>query len=234
MNRVFPAPVDLLDPRQSVFQASELAMADPFTTTTSGTTGAAVSFSTVLATLGVQSSRYGIASLDTGTNTGGRANIISPVSDQIVPGFGRLSFTAVMRTPSALSDATNRYGIKIGFGTVTTAVTDGAGVHFRYRDNINSGKWQAYTVDYTGTPTQTDLGITVAASTWYTLEAFVNADATKTVYVINGTPAATVDLALQSGTTIYAGMNAMILKATGTTSRAMYLDYLDFRQEVTR
>jgi hypothetical protein len=234
MNRIVPEPVDLFDPRRSIFQASELAMAAPFTTTTSGTTGASVSFTTVFGTLGVQSNRYGIATLETGTNSTGRANIISPVSDQIVPGFGRLSFTAVIRTPSNLSDATNRYGIKVGFGTVTTAVTDGAGVHFRYRDNINSGKWQGYTVDYTGLPTQTDLGITVAASTWYTLEAFVNADATKTVYVINGTPAATVDLALQSGATVYAGMNAMILKSAGTTSRSMHMDYLDFRQEVTR
>lgn len=234
MNRIIPDPVDLLNPRQAILQASELAMADPFTTATSGTTGAAVTFATVLGTLGVQSNRYGIASLDTGTNTTGRANIISPVSDQIVPGFGRLSFTAIIRTPASLSDATNRYGIKVGIGNVTTAITDGSGVHFRYRDNINSGKWQAYTVDNAGTPTQTDLGITVAASTWYTLEAFINADATKTVYVINGTPCATVDLALQSGTTVYGGMNAMILKATGTTSRVMYIDYIDFRQEVTR
>ena len=234
MNRIVPEPVDLFDPRRSIFQASELAMAAPFTTTTSGTTGAAVSFTTVFATLGIQSNRYGIATLETGTNSTGRANIISPVSDQIVPGFGRLSFTAVIRTPSNLSDATNRYGIKVGFGSLTTSVNDGSGVHFRYRDNINSGKWQGYTVDYTGTPTQTDLGITVAASTWYTLEAFVNADATKTVYVINGTPTATVNLELQSGATVYAGMNAMILKSAGTTSRAMHMDYLDFRQEVTR
>lgn len=234
MNRIIPDPVDLLNPRQAIFQASELAMADPFTTATSGTAGASVTFATVLGALGVQSNRYGIASLDTGTNTTGRANIISPVSDQIVPGFGRLSFTAVIRTPASLSDATNRYGIKVGLGNVTNALTDGSGVHFRYRDNINSGKWQAYTVDNTGTPTQTDLGITVAAGTWYTLEAFVNADATKTVYVINGTPAATVEVSLQTGTTFYMGMNAMILKATGTTSRVMYADYIDFRQEVTR
>jgi hypothetical protein len=234
MNRTIPGPVDYFDPRQAILQASELAIADPFTTTTSGTAGAAVTFATVLGTLGVQSNRYGIATVDTGTSNTGRANIISPVSDQIVPGFGRLSFTAVMRTPANLSDGTNRYGIKIGLGFVTTALTDGSGVHFRYRDNINSGKWQAYTVDAVGVVTQTDLGITVAASTWYTLEAFINADATKTVYVINGTPAATVDAALQSGTTVYMGMNAMILKALGTTSRAFFLDYLEFRQEVTR
>jgi len=234
MNRIVPDPVDLLNPRQAIFQASELATAAPFTTTTSGTTGAAVSFTSVIGTLGAQSNRYGIASLETGTSTTGRANVISPVSDQIVPGFGRLSFCAVIRTPSSLSDATNRYGIKVGMGTSLTAITDNYGVHFRYRDNLNSGKWQAYTVDYLTSVTQTDLGVTVAAGTWYTLEAFVNADATKTVYVINGTPCATVDAQLQSGTSTYIGLNAMIIKSAGTTSRAMYIDYLDFRQEVTR
>jgi hypothetical protein len=234
MNRIVPDPVDILNPRHAIFQASELAMADPFTTTTSGTAGAAVSFTSVIGTLGVQSNRYGIATLDTGTNTGGRANIISPVSDQIIPGFGRLSFAAIVRTPTNLSDATNRYGIKIGLGTSLTAITDSYGIHFRYRDNLNSGKWQAYTVDYLSAATQTDLGVTVAAGTWYLLEAFVNADATKTVYVINGTPCATVDAQLQSGTSTYIGLNAMIIKSTGTTSRAMYIDYLDFRQEVTR
>lgn len=234
MIRTIPSPLDLFDPRKSIFQASELAIADPFTTTTSGTAGASVSFATVLGTLGVQSNRYGIASLETGTNTTGRANIISPVSDQIVPGFGRLSFCAVIRTPSSLSDATNRYGIKVGMGTVQTAITDGSGIHFRYRDNVNSGKWQAYTVDNAGTPTQTDLGVTVAAGTWYTLEAFVNADATRTTYVIDGVTVANVDLSLQSGTTVYMGMNAMIVKAAGTTSRTMHIDYMEFRQAVTR
>lgn len=234
MIRTIPSPLDLFDPRKSIFQASELAIADPFTTTTSGTAGASVSFATVLGTLGVQSNRYGIATLDTGTVSSGRANVISPISDQIVPGFGRFSFCAVMRTPASLSDATNRYGIKVGIGNVTTAITDGSGIHFRYRDNINSGKWQAYTVDNTGTPIQTDLGVTVAAGTWYTLEAFVNADATRTTYVIDGVTVANVDASLQSGTTVYGGMNAMILKAVGTTSRTMHLDYIEFRQAVTR
>lgn len=234
MIRTIPSPLDLFDPRKSIFQASEMSSAAPFSTTTSGTTGATVSFATVLGTLGVQSNRYGIASLETGTNTTGRANVISPVSDQIVPGFGRLSFCAVIRTPSSLSDATNRYGIKVGMGTVQTAITDGSGIHFRYRDNVNSGKWQAYTVDNAGTPTQTDLGVTVAAGTWYTLEAFVNADATRTTYVIDGVTVANVDLSLQSGTTVYMGMNAMIVKAAGTTSRTMHIDYMEFRQAVTR
>lgn len=234
MLRTVPSEPDRFDPRRTVFQASEMAVVTPFTTATSGTTGAQVVFTSLLGTLGALENRYGIASIETGTATTGRAQIQTPLVDQIVAGFGRLSFCAIIRTPSSLSDATNRYGIKIGLGSITTTITDSIGVHFRYRDNINSGKWQAYTVDTVGTVTQTDTGITVAASTWYRLEAFVNKDATSTDYYINGSKVATVAATIQSGTTLQMGLLSMILKATGTTSRSFFCDYLEFRQEVTR
>jgi hypothetical protein len=234
MLRVLPSDPDLLDYRYSVFQSSEMAVVSPFATSTSGTTGAQVVFTSVLATLGAFENRYGIATLETGTNSTGRAVIQTPLLDQIVPGFGRLSFCAIIRTPSNLSDATNRYGIKIGLGALTSSINDTIGVHLRYRDNLNSGKWQAYTVDYLGTVTSTDTGITVAVSTWYRLEAFVNKDATSTDYYINGSKVATVAATIQSGTSMQMGLIAMIAKSAGTTSRSMLCDYLDFRQEVTR
>jgi len=39
---------------------------------------------------------------------------------------------------------------------------------------------------------------------------------------------------LQSGTSITAGLLAMIIKSLGTTSRTFYIDNLEFRQEVNR
>ena len=234
MLRTVPSEPDRFDPRRTVFQSSDMAVVTPFATATSGTTGAQVVFTSLLGTLGALENRYGIASIETGTATTGRALIQTPLVDQIVSGFGRLSFCAIIRTPSSLSDATNRYGIKIGLGATTNSIADSIGVHFRYRDNINSGKWQAYTVDTVGTATQTDTGITVAASTWYRLEAFVNADATSTDYYINGSKVATVAATIQSGTTFQMGLIAMSSKSVGTTSRSFLCDYLEFRQEVTR
>lgn len=233
MLRQVPSEPDYLDPRYAIFESSEMATVGSFTTATSGT-GSQVVFTSVLATLGVFSNRYGIASIDTGTTTTGRAQIQTPLVDQIVPGFGRLSFCAIIRTPANLSDATNRYGIKIGFGNQTTTLTDAIGVHFRYRDNINSGKWQIYVVDSGAVNTTADTGITVAASTWYRLEAFVNADATITDFYINGAKVGTSTASLQSGSTITMGLMSMILKSTGTTSRSFLCDYLEFRQEATR
>jgi hypothetical protein len=228
-----PSETNYLDAKRSILQASDMAVVSPFASAISGA-GAAVSFSSVLGTIGSVSNRYGIASIATGTATTGRAQIQTPVVDQILFGYGRLSLCAMILTPSALSDGTNRYGMKIGFGNQTTLITDAIGANFRYRDNINSGKWQIYVVDSASSLTTLDTGITVAASTWYRLEIFINADASETDFWIDGTRVGTVTANLQSGTSITAGVLAMIIKSLGTTSRTFYMDYLEFRQEVSR
>jgi hypothetical protein len=228
-----PSATDYLDAKRSIFQASDMASSNPFGTNVTGT-GATVSFASILATIGAISGRYGFASITTGTTATGRAQVQTPLVDQILFGYGRLSLCAMILTPSALSDGTNRYGIKIGFGNQTTTITDAIGAHFRYRDNINGGNWQIYVVDASSTLTQVDTRVTVAASTWYRLEIIINADASSTEFWINGNRVGTVVANLQSGTSITAGVLAMIIKALGTTSRSMILDYLEFRQEVSR
>lgn len=232
MIQTFPQTLDRFDPRRVIFQASDMAVAAPFTTSASGA-GAAITFATVVAT-GSFPNRYGFASLDTGTTSSGRANVITPTNDQILSGYGKISFCAMMRTPSNLSDASNRYGIKIGIGNSNTTLTDSFGATFRYRDNINSGKWQLLTTDYSGAQTFTDSGITVAASTFYKLEISISANGAKAQYLINGSSIAIIDTDLLDGTNVTMGLNAMILKAVGTTSRVFLLDYMDFRMEVER
>ena len=233
MIQTVPSILDRFNPRRVVFQSSEMATVDPFATSVSGT-GAAVTFVSVLASIGSQTNRYGIASLATGTTTTGRANVLTPTLDQIVPGFGRIAFSAIVRTPSSLSDGTNRYGIKVGLSNLSTSLVDSIGASIRYRDNINSGKWQVMTTDVSSTQTFTDSGVTVAADTWYRFEIFVNANATQIQYYINGTLVATDTASLQSGTSTTLGAQVMILKALGTTSRICYLDEMSFSMEVDR
>lgn len=233
MNRIIPEAPNLFDARSIVYQSSDMATVDPFSTSTSGT-GAAVTFVSVLASIGAQSNRFGIASLATGTTSTGRANVITPTMDQIVPAFGRIVFSAIIRTPSSLSDGTNRYGIKVGLGTLNGSIVDGTGASFRYRDNINSGKWQTMTTDSLGTQTFTDSGVTVAVDTWYRFDIIVNADATKSQYYLNGTLVATDTATLQSGSSITLGAQVMILKSIGTTSRICYVDQMSLEMEVTR
>lgn len=228
-----PSATDYLNAKRSILQASDMAVVSPFASATAGT-GASVSFASILATVGAISNRYGFATLATGTTTTGRALVQTPLVDQIVFGYGRLSLCAMILTPSALSDGTNRYGLKIGFGNQPTLITEAVGAVFRYRDNINSGNWQIYVVDNASAVTQVDTGVAVAASTWYRLEIIINADASSTEFWINGNRVGTVVANLQSGTSITAGVLAMIIKALGTTSRSTFLDYLEFRQEVSR
>ena len=233
MIQTVPSILDRFNPRRVVFQSSEMATVDPFATSTTGT-GSAVTFVSVLASIGAQSNRFGIASLATGTTTTGRANVLTPTMDQIVPGFGRIAFSTIIRTPSSLSDGTNRYGIKVGLSNISTSIFDPTGASIRYRDNINSGKWQLMTTDVDSETTFTDSGITVAADTWYRFEIFVNADATQIQYFINGSLIGTDTANLQSGTSITLGAQVMILKALGTTSRICYVDEMSFSMEVDR
>lgn len=233
MNRTIPDAPNLFDPRQTVFQSSDMASLVPFSTSTAGTSASAT-FVSVLATIGAQSNRYGICSLATGTTSTGRANVLTPTMDQIVPAFGRIAFCAIIRTPASLSDGTNRYGIKAGLSNLSTSIVDSTGASIRYRDNINSGKWQLMTTDVAGTQTFTDSGITVAAATWYRFDIVVNKDATKIQYYINGSLIGTDTANLQSGTSITLGAQVMILKALGTTSSVCYVDYMAFEMEATR
>ena len=233
MIQTVPSILDRFNPRRVVFQSSEMATVDPVATSTAGT-GAAVTFVSVLASIGSQTNRYGIASLATGTTTTGRANVLTPTLDQIVPGFGRIAFSAIVRTPASLSDGTNRYGIKVGLGTLSGSIVDATGASFRYRDNINSGKWQLMTTDSGSTQTFTDSGVTVAADTWYRFEIFVNANATQIQYYLNGTLVATDTATLQSGSSITLGAQVMLLKSLGTTSRICYVDEMSFSMEVDR
>jgi len=189
------------DPACRVWLRTECTTAGDYTTNTSGT-GAAVTFAD---TFIHENYHVGIAQCASGTTTTGRACVVSPTFDCIQLGSGAVYFKTMLKTPSSLSDATNRYNLI-------------AGLH----DNIASGA------------TAVDTGISVVASTWYCLEIRINAAATSATFYIDDALVATITTDIPSGSSDQTGICVGIRKGAGTTSRSMFVDYVDFTQDLTR
>jgi len=232
MIQTYPATRDRFDPRRTVFLHSDLDSVAPFTSAVSGTS-AAITFTTL--SLGA-ANRFGVATMTTGTTATGRATIGSATQDGIIFNAGTVIARTAIQTPSSLSDATNRYTLNFGFtSTLANFYTAGIGATIRYRDNANSGKWQAYAAEATGgTSATADTGITVAASTWYAMEIRMARSGGPIQYFINGSLVATISTIAVTGAANPCGVACGIVKALGTTARTMYADYLTFEEEVTR
>jgi hypothetical protein len=219
-------------PQKRVWLSTDCTTADDYTTNVSGT-GAAMTF----ADTGIHENYHvGIANCNSGTTTTGRAAVVTPTFDCIQLGSGAVILEMMVKTPSALSDATNRYnclaGLHDNFAAAPQALD---GVYFHYRDNLNSGKWQATTYSTTSAGTTTaDTGTTVAASTWYCLRIEINSAASEAKFYIDDVLKATITTNIPSGVADQTGVCVGIRKGAGTTARNMYVDYVDFTQDFTR
>jgi hypothetical protein len=134
-----------------------------------------------------------------------------------------------------LSDGTNTFTVFAGlFDTLTGTSVDGC--YFSYTNGTNSGAWSVTTVSNstsTGTSNVTS-GITLGAGTWYRLKIVVNAAGTNVDYYIDDVLKVTHTTNIPTGTTRATGFGINILKSASTTARFFNLDYVSFRQEVTR
>ena len=222
---------DRFNPKTTVFLHSDFSLAAPFTASVSGS-GAAVGFNT----LGIaEVNRFGYATFTQGTTTTGRASVGTVNADSIIFNDGTATLRAAIKTPTSLSDGTNRYSIQVGFSNSVTAFVPTIAAMFRYRDNNNSGKWDIYCSENTAGNSSADTGITVAANTWYTLEIRLARSGGPVQFYINGSHVGTISGAtVPTGTSNPIGIFCGTVKSLGTTARTMYGDFLTFEQEVSR
>lgn len=156
----------------------------------------------------------------TGTTTTGHARVFSQV-DGLIFGRGMTRMGTWIRTAPNISDATNRYEIYAGIFDTSAPASSQEGIFIHYRDNINSGKWEA-DVENGGSGTVADTGITVATSTWYFLEIEINTAGDEVKFYIDGA----LKVTTASGPAVdgTAEVRMGILKSAGTTSRAVLID----------
>lgn len=157
----------------------------------------------------------GVAMMSTGTSSTGNAKMYS--DGQLLIGTGT-KITETMRVSlETLSDGTDRYSVRVGL----LNVSETHGAFFRYVDNVNSGKWQAVTLDGVGVETATDTGVT-ADTTYHIFIIEADSAGANVKFYIDGTLVATITTNIP---TSYTSIIFKILKSIGTTPSQLYADY---------
>lgn len=120
---------------------------------------------------------------------------------------------------TTLSDGTQTYEFNTGAFTSNTSTTLNVNNSFgiRYTHGTNSGKFQGFWRDNTGTETTVDLGVTVAVNTRYVLRAEMNYAQTEIRFYVNGVYSGRVTGFAATSTSV-AG-RTIIVKSAGTTLR---------------
>ncbi len=175
----------------------------------------------------------GIVGLTTEVTAAGRVFLLSNTPAGYHFGFGRTRTGTWLETSALLSTALQRYTLLSGWFSITLPNTILFGVGFEYQDNQNGGRWQAITADGIG-ETSTDTGVLVTASTWFKLEAEVNAAGTSVDFFIDNVLVATNVTDIPSGTGFSNFYNNHIMKLVGTAARTLYVDAAYGYQEVVR
>jgi hypothetical protein len=161
-----------------------------------------------------------------GTTTTGREalhqNIAGAVNSPFFLGGGVACRFGIVFQILTLSDATDRYTVRLGLGDVISGESVD-GVFFRYVDNVNGGEWQGVA---RSNNTESTLDTNVAADTgWHAFEFQVAEDASSVEFFIDGTSVGTISSNIPSGAgrTVQL-MPFMGLKSAGTANRQFHTD----------
>lgn len=167
--------------------------------------------------------RFGVIDHNTGSTSTGTAYLYGGDGSNpnwMMKGGAGMWFEWCVRIED-LSTSGERFGLNIGFIDSYNYNGHADAVMFRYRDDVNGGKWQL--VSYQAAAEEVaDSGVSVAADTWYVLRAFIHSSS-KVDYYINGS--------YVGSTTTYIpinrdfGFGLILTKAVGTSNRIVYSDY---------
>ena len=164
----------------------------------------------------------GVVQLSTGTMTTGVACLQETESAAgFVASGGEIVWMAKIYIPT-LSDATQRFTLRLGFGDTTTLTDETDGIYFESLDSI-SVNWQCCTAS-NSTRTKTASTTAVAAAAWTVLKIVVNSDGTSAEFFVNnvsiGTNTTNIPIAI--GREFFSKL--IIIKSVGTTARTILVD----------
>jgi len=133
----------------------------------------------------------GIISMATGTTATGSVVVHDiGTTTKHLAGAGELVCIVKFKL-NVLSNATNRFSLRLGFGDTTTAAADNidSAGYIEYSDNVNSGNWVYCTASNS---TRTKVNSTVApvaitGDNWMYLKIVCNSAGTQTDFYINNT-----------------------------------------------
>lgn len=164
-----------------------------------------------------------VTELVTGSTSTGRAGLEGGnTGTTFGTGFHYLEFRGGIRT--SLSDGTDRYTVRLGFGDNITAHPPTDGAYFVYSDNINGGDWQCET-RAAGTSTTADSNVLAAVNTYLKFAIQVNAAGTNVLFFINDVQVCSISTNIPKASNAF-GLNFLNIKSLGTNARQFHLDYI--------
>ncbi len=188
----------------------------------SGTVASVVDFTTA-------AGRAGVAQLTTGTDTTGRAAVISGVSAFQYSAAARYRLRGDIRL-TGVSDGTDTFVARLGFlDSPSAEPTDG--VYFRYTHSVNSGKWECVT-RVAGVETATDSGVAAVGSSSFTVFEIQITASSSAAFYIDGVLVQTNVTNIPSGAN-RSGYGLTIIKSAGTNARTVDIDLLAWSLEPT-
>lgn len=172
-----------------------------------------------ISSFGVDNTEHaiGVWSSSTGTTTTGRAGMAK--GGIVIFGTGHIWSWRFRQAIGVLSDGTDTFTVRLGFGDQVNAGEHSEGIIFRYTHSVNSGKWQAVTISG-GSETAEDTGV-LADTVFHVFKIEVNAAGTEVKFYIDGALTNTITTTIPTST----GINFKIDKTAGTTARLMYQDW---------
>jgi len=157
----------------------------------------------------------------TGASTTGAIAALEGVGTTVLASTIEITLEASVLI-GTLSDATNEYYLEIGYTQAATAAgATTAGISLFYDRAANGANWQAGCADG-GTPSVTDTGVAVVASSFVSLKIIISGT-TSAKFYIGGSLVATISTALPP-TAVH--QRVQIKKSAGATSRNIRLGNL--------
>lgn len=148
------------------------------------------------------------------------------VTTVLTLGGGRITAEWAILIP-VLSDGTETFEVKLGFGDSTTGADPANGVWLSYTHGVNSGQWVGKT-SAASTPSSSNSTSAPSADTWYNVRVVV--DGTTATFYVNDVLIATVSTNVP---TLTVQPFIQIVKSVGTTTRTLRSDMFLMRQLLT-
>lgn len=172
--------------------------------------------------------RSGIVALSTGTTAAGSAAIATNIESECADG-GLIFFRSSFYIPT-LSTALERYVLRIGGGDVVTGdFTDGMYIEY---DESSSPNWRGCNAN-NAVRTKTSPVIIPVAVGWNTVSMEASSNGGAVNFKLNNTIFANNVLNVPKTPARSFGWMFSIIKSVGTTSRSVYVDWVDVRKEFT-
>lgn len=173
----------------------------------------------------------GVWIIGTGSSTTGSSNIRlenSSTQGMFILGGGAISIQWVCQIPT-LSDGTNTFTVRIGFGS-NTAADFNNGVYFQGDTNADT-HWLIKTAANGSRSSTTSSN--VIDTNWHRYRIDISADATLATYYVDDVSIGTQSTNIPTNSTYYISPYVQIVKSAGSTERTVNVDLFVLYQKLT-